>query len=385
MKVAIYYPWVYLTSGVERVILEILKKSKHDYTVFTNHYDKKNTYPGFEKFRVVELKRASVKRDIYSVFKAASTISRQKIDLNGFDALMVHSEGLGDLILLRNSDIPTICYCYTPLRPVFDEDYRKHALKRRDFFSRLVFYVFSFLFKNLDKALWKKYDYILFSSNETKRRAGRGQLLDGRKHNIIKVLSPGTDNKKKNKVDIFKPYFLIPGRIMWTKNIQLAMRAFIKLKEKNPDLSDFRLVIAGQVDRKSREYLKKLRKISKDRVDVDFIASPTDRKLDKLYSECWAVFQSSFNEDWGLTLLEGNAFGKPVVAVDKGGPKETQINGKTGFLVDNDIDAYAKAMEKLARDEALARKMGKNARKNALKYDVSDFVKRIDKVIEQVS
>jgi hypothetical protein len=40
MKMALYYPWIYLKSGVERTILETIKRSEYEYTIFTNHYDK---------------------------------------------------------------------------------------------------------------------------------------------------------------------------------------------------------------------------------------------------------------------------------------------------------------------------------------------------------
>src|SRR3989344_6680196 len=106
MKIAIYYPWIYLTSGVERVILEIVKRGKHDYTIFTNRYDKKNTYPEFKNLKAVELNRVSIKRDLFPVAKAALTIAFQKINLSGFDVLFVHSDGLGDLVLTRNKEVP---------------------------------------------------------------------------------------------------------------------------------------------------------------------------------------------------------------------------------------------------------------------------------------
>lgn len=63
MKIALYYPWISLKSGVERTILEIIKNSKHQYTVYTNNFDPKNTFPEFNKVKVVQLKQIPLKTD----------------------------------------------------------------------------------------------------------------------------------------------------------------------------------------------------------------------------------------------------------------------------------------------------------------------------------
>jgi hypothetical protein len=72
MKIAIYYPWVYLTSGIERTILEITKLKEHQFTVYTHHYDLPNTYPEYKNLTVIQLRRVQVNRDFFSVLKLPS-------------------------------------------------------------------------------------------------------------------------------------------------------------------------------------------------------------------------------------------------------------------------------------------------------------------------
>jgi len=384
MRIAIYYPWLYLTSGIERTILETVKRSSHEYTIFTNHFDKKNTYSGFKNLNVIELNRIPVDRGLWSVAKAALVISLQKIDLSSFDVLFVHSDGIGGLILNRNKEIPAICFCHTPLRPVFDEYYRKRVITKYPGPRRLLFDIFSLFFKFIDKQIWRRYRYVFFNSNETLSRAKKGKLLEGLKDKY-EILYPGIDQKACRPTWKYKKYFLIAGRIMWTKNIELGIRAFLKFKEKYPTHSNFNLVIAGQVDKKSKPYLKRLRKISNKRKDIKFIVSPSEKKLRKLYSECYAVVLASFNEDWGLTLLEGNAYGKPSIAVNKGGPRESQVNGKTGYLVNPKIEDFVEKMAKLAGNKELARRLGRQAHRNVKKYDWADFVSRIDLLLEKIA
>lgn len=383
MRVAIYYPWLYLTSGIERVILEIVRRSKHECTIFTNHFDRENTYSDFKNLEVVELNSIPIDRGLWSVTKAAFIISLQKIDLSSFDILFVHSDGLGDLILNRNKGIPAVCFCHTPLRPVFDEYYRKEVVTKYIGLKRLIFYIFSNCFKIADRWMWRNYSYIFFNSKETLRRAKNGGLLHRLKGGY-EVLSPGIDQKTHKPSWKYKPYFFIPGRIMWTKNIKLGIRAFLKFKEEYPKYSNFSLIVAGQVDKKSGPYLRALRKISGGRKDVKFVVSPSEEKLKKLYSECYTVLLTSLNEDWGLTLLEGNAYGKPTIAVNRGGPKESQIDGKTGYLVNPKVEDFVEKMAWFAESKQLTRKLGKQARKKVKKYDWSSFIDRTNLIFNKI-
>ena len=171
---------------------------------------------------------------------------------------------------------------------------------------------------------------------------------------------------------------------MWTKNIELGIRAFLKFKEKYPKYSNFSLIVAGQVDKKSGSYLRALRKISDGRKDVKFVVSPSEEKLKKLYSECYTVLLASLNEDWGLTLLEGNAYGKPTIAVNRGGPKESQIDGKTGYLVNPKVEDFVEKMARFAESKQLTRKLGKQARKKVKKYDWSNFIDRTNLIFNKI-
>lgn len=377
MRIALYYPWLYLTSGVERTILETIKRSEHKYTIFTNHYDKKNTYPDFKDLKIVKLEKVPVKRDVLSVLKAAFVISRQKIDLDRFDLLLVHSEGLGDLVLFNNASIPSICFCYTPLRPVFDKDYRKRVSNRKNIIEIIFFYLFSIIFKTVDRQLWKRYIYIFFISKESRRRSEVGGLLD--KDMKYQILHPGIDWYAAKPNWNYDKYFIVPGRIMWTKNIELAVKAFKIFSRISKD-KGFKLIVAGQVDQKSKTYFKSIKRIAKGN-RVKFVLNPSDTTMKRLYKNCWAAICPAFNEDWGLTAIEANLYGKPVLAVNSGGFKESQIDQQTGFLLKLDAKDFALKMFELSMNKKLTIKMGENARQNVKKYSWQKTIQGFDKKI----
>src|ERR1700690_2491966 len=101
MKVAIYHPWVYLPGGLERTIAELLSRSRHDWTVITNRYERDATFPVLQNAKIIELSRVSVNRSMAHVFGAGFRIAMQKLPLEGQDALVVFCEGLGDFALFR--------------------------------------------------------------------------------------------------------------------------------------------------------------------------------------------------------------------------------------------------------------------------------------------
>jgi glycosyltransferase involved in cell wall biosynthesis len=384
MKIALYYPWIYLKGGAERTILETIKRSKHDYTIFTNYYNKKTAYPEFAKLNVIELNKAPIRHNFVSaVYGAIVILLTQKINLGKFDMLIVHSEGFADLILFRNNRIPTICFCYTPLRPVFDDDNKRRVLNQKSFPAKIVYLIFSRLYSILDRYLWRKYKYIFFISRESLRRAKTGRLISSQSK--YKILNPGVNWEKIKPTGKYDKYFFLPGRITWSKNLELAIEAFkiFSLSNKNKD-SNFKLIIAGHVDSRSKKYLAKLKILSKSNKNIIFIIDPTDRQMHQLYSNCYGVLATAFNEDWGLTVIEANAYAKPALSINSGGFKESQLNNVTGFLLNNNPSEFANKMILLSNDKKMTERLGRQARNHSKIFSWKNFAAKYDKSINDV-
>jgi glycosyltransferase involved in cell wall biosynthesis len=181
---------------------------------------------------------------------------------------------------------------------------------------------------------------------------------------------------------VFEPFFLLPGRIMWTKNIELGIAAFKEFCRTSGS-SQFRLVIAGMVDAKSEGYFAQLRHLAADNARIEFRIAPGDEEMADLYRTCYGVLFTAFNEDWGLVPLEAMSFAKPVIATDSGGPRES-VTPQTGFLEPPDPSSFARRMHELASDPLLAREMGRAGRARARLFSWDHYVRRIDDVLEQL-
>ena len=78
---------------------------------------------------------------------------------------------------------------------------------------------------------------------------------------------------------------------------------------------------------------------------VSFLGYLTDKELVRYYSECRALVFPGL-EDFGLTILEAQSFGKPVIAFRGGGALETIIEGKTGVFFDEpSVESLIKAIK----------------------------------------
>ena len=96
-----------------------------------------------------------------------------------------------------------------------------------------------------------------------------------------------------------------------------------------------------------------------------------------LYKNCTALLFTPLNEDFGMVPIEAMAFGKPVIAVDQGGPKETIVHDITGYLVSPIPNEFYKSMLELTENEGRRKEMGHAAYEHCQKYDWSYYIDRL--------
>jgi len=167
-----------------------------------------------------------------------------------------------------------------------------------------------------------------------------------------------------------KDYFLVVSRLVGAKGLEEVAEAAKKI--------GFKLKIVGEANGFA-EVKKKLERLAGG--NVTLLGRVNDETLYRLYGEARGFIALARDEDFGITVVEAQAAGTPVIAFAGGGFKESIIDGKTGILVDNtDEKAIATAVKKLeATDwdkEAL--------RKNALRFSKEKFVSKIKEIVGQI-
>lgn len=175
----------------------------------------------------------------------------------------------------------------------------------------------------------------------------------------VKVIPPGVSHDYYTPDPSVRapiPTFAYLGRLKKYKGVDTVIKSFARL-----DRKDAILEIAGAGDyRPSLERLVASLGIG-DR--VRFLGFVTEDEKLALLRRSWGVALASPKEGWGLTNVEAEACGTPVVASDSPGIRESVQHDVTGFLVRHgDVLAMSAAMERLAASPALVSEMGAKAR-----------------------
>ena len=186
-RVAMYYPWIYLKSGVERTIVELKRRSRHEIEILTSHYDRDNTYEELAGLGVREVGHVSVERTYGQVAKAAWTLLNLRLDPESHDALVIHCDGLGPLLTFRNRRRPVLNLVYTPLRAVYDEEYRARLMATSPV-KRGLRLAAETVFRAVDRRAWRRFASVIAISATTRDRIVAGGLWPAER---ILVASPG--------------------------------------------------------------------------------------------------------------------------------------------------------------------------------------------------
>jgi glycosyltransferase involved in cell wall biosynthesis len=257
---------------------------------------------------------------------------------------------------------PNLWYCHTPVRAFYD--LYDVFLDRLDIFSRQEFRIWSRIQREYDQRSVRNIDTIVTNSKNVQRRIRR--TYD--RH--AEVIFPPVDTSRFYTTG-YGEFWLSVNRIYPEKRIELQLETFRNLPEE-------KLIIAGGYASgdHATQYSKKL--LQQLPPNVTLAGEVTEQELLRLYATCKGFICTAMDEDFGLTPLEAMASGKPVVAVDEGGFRET-ITQHTGVLVKPSQDIIVKAIKTVSRDPE-SYKEACIAR--AREFDLPQFEEQIKKAVE---
>lgn len=161
---------------------------------------------------------------------------------------------------------------------------------------------------------------------------------------------------------------LFLGRLRHYKSVDVVIRAMPQLLEVFPNLG---LHIAGSGP--ANETLRSLASQLGILDHVQFHGFVSEERKKSLLQAAHVVVNPSMKEGWGLTVLEANACGTPVVGARVPGLRDSIVHEDTGLLVPHgDANALAAAVSRLLLDDELRDQMGRRAREWAKRFSWSE-------------
>lgn len=182
----------------------------------------------------------------------------------------------------------------------------------------------------------------------------------------IEVVFPGVDLvSMKPGEKSSNPSVLYLGRLKAYKSVHILIQAFKQVKEK---FAEAELWIAGS----GEEHLN-LSGLALElglESSVKFLGKVPERQKISLMQQAWVFVNPSMMEGWGITTIEANACGTPVVASDVPGLRDSVHNPHTGFLVKfGDPNELSAKIIELFANKGLRENMAKNALKWAKQFN----------------
>jgi len=170
------------------------------------------------------------------------------------------------------------------------------------------------------------------------------------------------------------------GRIKKYKCIEHLLEACAIVFEKLPEA---KLVVAG-----SGDHLDALVETAASigiAGRTDFIGHVGEKEKVDMLQKVHVVANPSSKEGWGVTVIESNACGTPVVASNVPGLRDAVVDGETGFLVPHgDIEALAGKMLEVLEDDVLRRSMSEKAVEWSQRFDWEESARAIVGEIEEL-
>lgn len=359
--VAIAHDYLTQRGGAERVVLA-MHQAFPDAIIYTTLYDPENTYPEFKNAKIVTspLDRLGIFRRNHRMALPLLAFASQTLHIKE-DVAVISSSGWAHGFRF---DGRKFVYCHSPARWVyFSQQYLGTRLwKRPAGWPLLVMRPF---LRVWDQRAAANSAFYVANSTHVQKRVKKVYGKD------VAVIHPpyGVDTHGPlEAIPCLEDFvgegghFLLVSRLLPYKNVDQAIEAFRGLSH--------RLVVVGAGP--LRDEL-----VDNAPDNVKIVSHLPDTQMRWIYSTCRAIVAPSF-EDFGLTPVEGAAYGKPTIALRAGGYLDTVVDGVTGMFVE------APTSESIRESLSAFTRMSWNEReikRHAERFSVPLFVDRIQQIV----
>ena len=367
MKIALVHDYLGEFGGAERVLMA-LSEMFPNAPIYTAFFRKGEAYERF-KNRDIRVSWAHhipfFATKLHSPLRFLAPLIWESFDFKDYDLVISSASWYITKGILTGPETVHISYIHTPPRYLYgfetSIDWQKYWLLR--VYARVV----NHFLREYDFAAAQRPDILIANSENTRRRIQKFYRRDALVVYPPVELAKEEGRRKKEEGDT--DYFLIVSRVVGGKGLELAVRACSEL--------GLSLKVVGESIGLSGE-AKKIKSAAGP--TVEFLGFVNDEELIELYAGAKAFLATARDEDFGMTVVEAQLCGTPVIAYRGGGYLETVIDGKTGvFFNEYSVEGLKKALHSF---KFLIFNF-KNVINNAKRFSKQKFVREMKKVIEK--
>ncbi|GAC1365637.1 MAG: glycosyltransferase family 4 protein [Ktedonobacteraceae bacterium] len=358
MKVALVHDYLNQMGGAERVVLAF-HEIFPDAPVYTSIYDPRRVDPAFQKMdiRTSFMQKLPLVTKHHQPYLPLYPFAMENLDLRGYDLVLSSSSAFGKGVITRPETMH-ICYCHTPMRWCWNYD----EYVEREHLGKVARSILPFMITGLrvwDQTSAMRVDHFIANSPVVAERIQKYYRREAA------YIPPPVDTSRFpfDPEIIPEDYFLILSRLVPYKRIDLAIQACNQLQ--------LPLVIIG-----GGRDLDRLKQMAGP--TIRFMGRLSDEEVVHYITHCRA-FLFPGEEDFGITPLEAQACGRPVIAYGAGGALASIVDNVTGmFFREQTVESLAAALasfpERVFDPQVI--------HNHALEFDMPLFRRRILQFIE---
>lgn len=383
MKVAIIHDWLTGMRGGEKC-LEVFCELFPGADLFTLIHVKGSVSPTIEAMNIKTsfVQRLPFSQKRYRNYLPLFPLAVESFNLKGYDLILSSSHCVAKGVI-PPPDCCHISYVYSPMRYVWDMYFDYFGGRRGGWMMGAVLPLVANYLRTWDVTSSDRVDSFIAISEHVANRIKKYYRRDA------KVIHPPVETKRFKISKDGDNFYLIVSALAPYKRIDLAIQAFNRLGY------PLKLIGSGQDE-------KKLKSMALP--NIQFLGWQLDEVVAEYYARCKAlVFPGE--EDFGITPLEAQASGRPVIAYGRGGVLETVVplsgsqregsrsKGTAGadarkpvetgvFFYDHSVEGLIQAVRIFEENQGLFDQRA--IRRHAIKWDRSVFKKNVKAAISRI-
>lgn len=369
MRVALVHDYLREYGGAERV-LEAFHEIYPDAPLYTSLVDKKGMGQFWNRFKDWKIHTSFMQkfwllRKFPSPFRFLAPWVWENFNFNDYDLVISSASWFITKGILTRPKTLHICYCHTPPRYLYG--YKTQSNLANIFPISIYTKIVNKFLKRYDYLAAQRPDYFIANSKEVQSRIkkfyNRDSIVIYPPVGVDLQVDPQNGQTQRKSVPTEKNYFLYVGRLARPKNIDFIVKTFNK--------NGRRLIIIGKG--KEETYLKSIAK-----PNIEFKGQVPDEELANYYSNAKALVFASVDEDFGITPVEAQSFGIPVIALRASGVDESVIDNVTGIFFEKleteSLDSALRKFEEIKLDKEKIKKNAEKFSKERFKQQIIEFV-----------